>query len=152
MTAATGPAAPLLRLGDHPFVSLVTYRASGEAVATPVWVVRDGDSLLVSTPAASGKVRRLGRNPSVSLVPCGRFGAVERTDEPVHGTATIHTDPATVTGAAALLLRKYGWEYRSIMAMEQLGGRDPRRVVLRITGLTSAGRPHDPLEQTCPHP
>lgn len=136
MTRSPGPAGRRdgsTQLADQTFVSLVTYRRSGEGVATPVWVVGDGGSLLVSTPAGSGKVRRLQRDPSVSLVPCGRSGAVDPGHAPVHGTAAVHADEAMLVRAGDLLLAKYGWEYRSIMAMEQLGRRDPGRVVLRLS-------------------
>jgi hypothetical protein len=41
------------------FVSLTTFRRDGTPVATPVWIARDGDALVVTTPADSGKVKRL---------------------------------------------------------------------------------------------
>jgi len=34
-------------------------------VSTAVWVARDGDALVVTTPEASGKVKRLRNNPRV---------------------------------------------------------------------------------------
>ena len=35
----------LLPLGDERVVSLITFRKTGVAVSSPVWVVRDGDPL-----------------------------------------------------------------------------------------------------------
>ena len=37
----------LLSLADARFVSLTTFRRSGAPVSTPVWVARDGGSLVV---------------------------------------------------------------------------------------------------------
>ena len=56
----------LLSLADARFGSLTTFRRSGERVSTPVWVGRDGGALVVLTLAASGKVRRLRRDPRVA--------------------------------------------------------------------------------------
>ncbi|HSK58696.1 MAG TPA: pyridoxamine 5'-phosphate oxidase family protein [Actinomycetospora sp.] len=56
----------LAALGDESFVSLTTSRRTGDAVATPVWVARDDaadGTLVVTTPASSGKVERLRRDP-----------------------------------------------------------------------------------------
>ena len=64
-------------LGDEEFLSLTTFRRSGERVSTPMWVARDGDALLMFTPTTSGKVKRLRNDPCVELRPCGRFGRVE---------------------------------------------------------------------------
>ena len=66
----------LLALAEQRFVLLTTYRRSGEAVSTPVWVAREGDALVVLTPARSGKAKRLRRDPRVQVQPCGRFGKV----------------------------------------------------------------------------
>jgi hypothetical protein len=42
---------PLPVLSDHRFVALTTFRRSGAPVSTPVSVGRDGESLVVLTPA-----------------------------------------------------------------------------------------------------
>jgi uncharacterized protein len=80
---------PLLSLASERFISLTTFRRSGVAVSTPVWVGRDGDALVVLTPAGSGKVRRLRHDPRVQIRPCGRFGAVADGAVPVDGIAEI---------------------------------------------------------------
>ena len=63
-------------LGDEWFLSLTTFRKSGERVSTPVWIGRDGDALIVTTPQASGKVKRLRNSPRVEVRPCNRMGRV----------------------------------------------------------------------------
>lgn len=134
------PGVSLTALGDQPFVSLTTFRRSGERVSTPVWVGRDGDGLVVTTPAGSGKVKRLRNDPRVELRPCGRMGRVDEGAEPVAGTAEILTGPDDQERLTGIVREKYGLEYRVIMGIEPLGrsGRSGRadradRVILRIT-------------------
>lgn len=125
---------PFLALGDQRFVLLTTYRKSGVAVATPVWVVRDGDALLVSTPRDSGKLKRLRNNPRVELVPCGRFGKVKRGAVPVNGVVEIQDDAASVARVSELLRAKMPTEYRLVLRLEgSLGSEVEKRVALRIT-------------------
>jgi PPOX class probable F420-dependent enzyme len=48
---------------------LVTYRADGTPVPTPVWVAVDGDRVFMRTGADAYKVKRIRRNPVVLLAP-----------------------------------------------------------------------------------
>ena len=124
----------LLALGDERFVSLTTFRRSGEAVPTPVWVVRDGDALLVTTPEGSGKVKRLRHTPRVELRPCSRRGEVAEGAPVLSAVAEVVADEAAHARLAGLLKAKYGMEFRLVMAIERVVRRGPaRRVVLRIT-------------------
>jgi PPOX class probable F420-dependent enzyme len=61
-------------LGDEQFLSLTTFRKSGERVSSAMWVARDGDALIMFTPESSGKVKRLRNSPRVELRPCNRMG------------------------------------------------------------------------------
>ena len=45
----------------HQYVSLETYRKSGEAVRTPVWFVEEDGKMYVWTVGTSGKVKRIRR-------------------------------------------------------------------------------------------
>ena len=56
------------------YVSVTSYKRDGTAVATPVWFVQEDGRLLVETDAASGKVKRIRRNPAVSVAPCTASG------------------------------------------------------------------------------
>ncbi len=40
-------------LGDEQYVSLTTFRKSGERVSTPMWVVRGSPTLLGTSPTPS---------------------------------------------------------------------------------------------------
>ncbi len=116
-------------------MSLATYRRSGDPVPTPVWVVRDGDDLLVWTGAASGKVTRLRRDPRVELAPCSRRGQVAPDARRLAGRADVTTDPEALRRVERLLAAKYGLQFRAVSFVERLVPRMRRqgRAVLRIS-------------------
>ena len=121
-------------LGNERFLSLTTFRKSGERVSTPMWVARDGDALIMFTPQASGKVKRLRNSPRVELRPCNRRGRVKDGVEPVAGVAEVLTDEDSLERATGIIRRKYRLGYRVVMAIERLIKFGPeKRVVLRIT-------------------
>ncbi|MET0474159.1 MAG: PPOX class F420-dependent oxidoreductase [Mycobacterium sp.] len=124
----------LMALADEKYVSLTTFKRNGEGVAAPVWLVADGGGLLVWTPADSWKVKRLGRDPRVTLVRCGRRGQVPDGALPVEGTAEVVDDPSVVAKTEAALKRKYGFEYRVVTLIERIAARGSKpRVVITIT-------------------
>ena len=134
MTTDDTPAT-LLGLAEERFVSLTTFRRSGEAVSTPVWIAADGDHLVVYTPAASGKVKRLRHTARVELRPCDRRGRVADGAPTVAGAATIHDDPAAVERVRALMVGKYRLEFRIFMAVEAVvrRTRETPRVALHVS-------------------
>jgi PPOX class probable F420-dependent enzyme len=99
-----------------------------------MWVVRDGDALIMFTPEASGKVKRLRNSPRVELRPCKQMGRVKDGVEPVGGVAEVLTDKDSLERATEMIRRKYGLGYRVVMAIERLikFGQE-KRVTLRIT-------------------
>ena len=122
-----------MALAAQKFVSLTTYKKNGDAVATPMWVGRDGDHLFVWTPADSAKIKRVRNDPRVTLVPCGRFGKPNNDAEPVAGTAEVITEPATVRRLAEVIRHKYGLEYWVVTLIERLAARGEKpRTILRI--------------------
>lgn len=124
----------LSSLGDASFVSLTTFRKNGVGVSTPVWIARDGDELIVTTPRRSGKVKRLRNDPRVTLAPCDRRGRVADAAAVVEANATIEADEAEVERLGRVFLRKYQFEYRTFMLIERLVSRGDRtRVMLRLT-------------------
>ena len=139
MTAAdTAPRDAFDALGDEDFVLLTTFRKSGVGVATPVWVARDGDALLVITPDDTGKVKRLRNNMRVQLQPSTRFGKPSDDSEPVEAIAEIL--PSTQTASYAGHFRtKYGFQFAITMVIERvLARRHKPRVILRIVGTRRA--------------
>ncbi|TQM54637.1 PPOX class F420-dependent oxidoreductase [Humibacillus xanthopallidus] len=124
----------LADLGHERFVSLTTFRRSGEPVPTPVWVLPDGRALVVSTPAGAGKLKRIRNDPRVTLQACDRRGKVDAGAPLVEGTAEIITDSAASEAVSRRLEGKYGLEFRIFSIVEWVlrwGNSD--RVVLRIT-------------------
>jgi PPOX class probable F420-dependent enzyme len=57
-------------LRGHQYALLVTYKRDGTPVPTAVWFALDGDSVVLRTETASGKVKRARRDPRVLLAPC----------------------------------------------------------------------------------
>jgi PPOX class probable F420-dependent enzyme len=88
------------------YISLTTYRKDGTPVATPVWHVVDDGLLYVWTEAGSWKVKRLRRNPRVSVVACDIRGRVAPGAPVAEGTARL-LDAAGTEKVRRLLGRKY---------------------------------------------
>lgn len=109
------------RLGRGKYLSLTTFKKDGSAVATPVWVARDGQDLIVITDATSGKVKRIRNSGRVVLAPCDMRGKV--TGPSVDGIASL-TDSSQTDHIAAQIKRKYGLAYVAIGWFEKLRRRD----------------------------
>ncbi|WP_439592944.1 PPOX class F420-dependent oxidoreductase [Microbacterium sp.] len=122
------------QIATSEFVSLGTFRRSGEVVATPVWMAADSDELVVTTERSTGKVKRLRRNPAVTMQPCSRMGKIEP------GAVTVTAQARVVEvdeRANAVLAAKYGFTFRAFLAVERFVRRLQRRpgdrVILRIS-------------------
>ncbi|MBW2576617.1 MAG: PPOX class F420-dependent oxidoreductase [Deltaproteobacteria bacterium] len=114
----------------HPYISLATFRRSGEAVKTPVWSARHGEKFYVFTAAGSGKIKRLRNDPRIRVAPCGPRGRV--LGEWIDGRARRIEDPATESAAYAALLAKYGWQMRVLNFFSKLSGRIEERAILEL--------------------
>jgi PPOX class probable F420-dependent enzyme len=132
MTSIQDGLAAFDALADTPFVSFATFRKSGTRVATPVWIARDGDALIVTTPEDTGKVKRLRNSGRVELQVCNRMGKVVDDAPVVTGTAEILPDSDTAR-LGEVFRKKYGLEYRIFMLIERLvARRQKKRVIVRI--------------------
>ena len=107
------------------YVSITTFRGDGTPVATPVWVARDGDTLLVVTGAESGKVRRIRANASVTLAPCDVRGRVH--GDALAGRAVV-LDASETRRVTRAIRRRYG-----LLGWLFSRGSDDGRVGLSIT-------------------
>jgi uncharacterized protein len=58
------------------YISLITFRKNGAAVATPVWFGEESDKLYVMTRSDSGKYKRIRNNPQVQVAPCTIRGKI----------------------------------------------------------------------------
>ncbi|MFF1301408.1 PPOX class F420-dependent oxidoreductase [Streptomyces sp. NPDC058307] len=95
----------LERLGAGKYLLLTSFRKNGTPVATPVWVVRDGDALGVWSAADAWKVKRIRARQDVLVGPCDVRG--NPTGDQIPATAEI-CDAATTARYRQLLARKYG--------------------------------------------
>jgi len=119
------------RLASGKYLSLTTFKKDGSPVATPVWVARDGDELVVITEAGSGKAKRIKNSGRVELAPCDMRG--KKTGASVTGVAHL-TDSSNTNYIAAQIQRKYGLAYRAIGWLEKLRRRESSGSVgIRIT-------------------
>lgn len=114
---------------DSRYVSFTTYRRSGEAVATPVWVASLADGRAgFTTTADAGKVKRLRNDPRVALQPCDVRGNVADGAPTVTGTATVVTEGADHAAVVSALRGKYGLQFTLVHLGSQLKARVGRGV------------------------
>lgn len=116
-------------LEGHNYVSLTTYRKSGEGVSTPVWFARAGEALYVFTDVKSGKVKRIRNEPRVTLTPSDLRG------RPRGGNAVAAArimDAAEFDAADRALREKYGWQYRVFRGVLRLQGKLSRSTFLEL--------------------
>lgn len=132
------------RLGRARFVLLTTYRASGQPVATAVWIVPDGNQVAVLTNANSGKVRRLQGNSALTLVPCNPRGGPHPLALPINGHADVRADHGAVDALWRLIRRKYAVEHTVLRVLGWLKPAlrrwDGPQVALLISLETKAGQ------------
>ncbi|MFM7492580.1 MAG: PPOX class F420-dependent oxidoreductase [Acidimicrobiaceae bacterium] len=96
------------------YVSLITFRKSGEPVRSPVWFAQFGDnpnSYGVITETNAGKVKRIRANSKIEVQVCDAKGGIEPDAQKFSGVAHL------VTGAEAVAVRKaisrrYGLTYK----------------------------------------
>ena len=124
------------RLGASRFVSLTTYRRDGTAVATPVWVVADGQYLLVWAGQSSGKANRLRHTARITVAPSNGRGQLR--GDPVPGTARLLPD-AELARVERRIAGKYriGWSALRLLArvrrVVRRGYQPSRQVGVEIT-------------------
>lgn len=91
------------------FLLLVTFRATGEGVPTPVWFGEHNGLLYLRTLAGSPKTRRIRAQSRVEVAPCEGDG--RPLGERVPGRARmVASDEDIVTVVDAELDEKYGEE------------------------------------------
>lgn len=118
------------------YLSITSYKRDGRGVATPVWFVERDGRLLVETDAASGKVKRIRRNPRVLVAVCTASGRLR--GEQVPAVAEILPDSET-RAVERLIADKYRFDLiifrplRFVQAKLHLGRPRTESVILRIT-------------------
>jgi PPOX class probable F420-dependent enzyme len=88
------------------YVSLTTFRKDGTGVATPVWLVMDGDEMVIVSDADAGKVKRIRRDGRVTVTVCGIRGQIAPGAPSAEGRARL-LDADGTDAARKLLARRY---------------------------------------------
>lgn len=121
-------------LGGEKFVRLTTFRRDGTPVATPVWLVRDADALLVITGANTGKVKRLRHTARVLIAPSDFRGNLKPRAREVEATATVSRAPADLANLNRLMRGKYGIQFAMSGLVNRLRARRAHQPVeVRVT-------------------
>lgn len=93
------------------YVSFVSFRRTGEAVATPVWVANFEGSYGFTIESTSGKAKRLSHTSAATVQPCDSRGKITT------GSGIYKCNAVVVSGERAERVRdaiadKYGLTYR----------------------------------------
>jgi PPOX class probable F420-dependent enzyme len=122
------------------YLSITSYRRDGTGVATPVWFVTEDDQLLVITAVGSGKVKRIRRNPFVTVAASSARGRLR--GEPIAARAELL--PSTeVERVKRLMGRKYRVDLlfirpiRSLQSLLHPERRNETETVVAITPTSS---------------
>lgn len=114
------------------YLSLTSFRRDGTGVATPVWFAEEDGRLFVKSDGDSYKVKRIARNPSVTVAACSASGRLR--GEPVTGRAEVLPE-GEGQRVEQLMARKYRLERTLILPLY--------RVVQRVRGRRARGK--DPV-------
>ncbi|MET7641290.1 PPOX class F420-dependent oxidoreductase [Streptomyces sp. NPDC005438] len=125
-------------LASSRYVSLTTFRRSGDPVATPVWVAPDPggdpDRMVVWTRDQTGKVKRLRHTERVTVTPCDARGHIAPDAVTVEGRAQIVGPGAPLEPVRRAMRAKYGWQFRLVEGFGRLlRRRHPPYVGISIT-------------------
>jgi PPOX class probable F420-dependent enzyme len=121
-------------LRDQKYLSLETFKKSGEGVKTPVWFAADPATdiagndarLYMYTIGNTGKVKRIRNNGAVKVAPCTIKGVV--LGDWADGKVEIITGE-TASKAMKLLNRKY-FPFRQLLGFFALFSRRERVVMV----------------------
>ncbi|MEL6892111.1 MAG: PPOX class F420-dependent oxidoreductase [Actinomycetota bacterium] len=121
-----------LELLDGPHTAvLAVLMAAGRPQASPVWFLREGDEIFVSSRAGGWRERHVREHGAVALTvfdPANPMSYVE-----VRGDAQVEDDPTAATRDA--VVRKHGYDDGS--AFDPPG---THRITIRITPVAVHGR------------
>jgi PPOX class probable F420-dependent enzyme len=117
----------------HKYLSLETYKKTGEAVRTPVWFAPDPAASLDSSAAKifiytigdTGKVKRMRNNPRVKIAPCDMRGNI--LGPWVYARAEFVTGEEAARGMRLLNKKYFPW--KQILGFFALFSRRERIVI-----------------------
>ena len=120
-----------MNLPDARYISLRTFRKSGKAVDTPVWVASlDHQRHYIFSAASAGKVKRIRNSSSAQVTTCDARGGHLGKWQDCHAYLVTATDESAE--AYRLLRAKYGWQMKMTDFFSRLSGRIHHRIVIRL--------------------
>ncbi len=117
-------------IGKAAYVSLATFRRSGAAVRTPVWMAPLAGAHYVFSAGDAGKVKRLNNSQRAEVAVCDVRGKVLGDWYPA--SARLLTEPADITQALGALRKKYGVQMWLADVGARLTGRFDKRAYIRV--------------------
>lgn len=120
LASCTGSMSSAKQLSREKYISLETYRKSGAAVRTPVWLVEDGGVIYVRTDPTSGKAKRIRRDPRVKVAPSNVRG--KPSGPYVEGKARF-VQGADAERILEMITKRYGTMGRLVESVNSLRGR-----------------------------
>lgn len=114
----------LADLANAEFISIETFRRSGEGVKTPTWQTPADGKLYVWTMANSGKVKRIRQNEAVRVCRCDMAG--NPLSEWVDAQARVLDSVEDIARQKERMQAKYGERF------SQLARGDAERAVVEI--------------------
>ncbi|NOX51555.1 MAG: PPOX class F420-dependent oxidoreductase [Gammaproteobacteria bacterium] len=123
------------------YISLATFRKSGESVATPVWFAQVDDAYYVFSAGSAGKVKRLRNSGEAKVATCDMAGKLE--GQWYGANAILLNDPERsdlingnveeIAIALDALRSKYGLQMRLADWGAKLTGKYHKRAYIRFT-------------------
>ena len=111
-----------MALEDEKYLAFTTFRKNGDPVSTPVWVVPVSDGRVgFWTAMGTGKTKRLGRNPQVTVQPCDVRGRVRAGTTAVPASAEMVQSGRLFDEVQARVKEKYGLMTRITGLLAKLG-------------------------------
>ena len=133
------PQAPNPEIDNAKYVSFVSFRKSGQAVATPVWIAPFEDGYGFTIESTSGKAKRLAHTSRATIQACSFKGVI------TPGATIYNCEASLVMNKRAEEIRdaiahKYGLTYKvfsiSLWFKDRFGkskGLPEAAVILKIT-------------------
>ncbi|WP_067563075.1 PPOX class F420-dependent oxidoreductase [Nocardia acidivorans] len=121
---------PFGPVGTAKYVLLTTFKKDGTPVGTPLWAALDNGRLYIWTVTDSWKVKRIRRNPEVTVQACDVRGKPH--GDIVKGTAKI-LDDAGGDRVRGLVKRRYGLQGHLIVTGSTLRRGKTGTVGIEIT-------------------
>lgn len=116
------------QIGAMRYVSLATFRKSGTAVRTPVWIAAANGKLYVYSEGDAGKVKRIRANGRAQFAECDMRGKL--LGQFVDANGRIVDDNTERDQAFAALKAKYGWQMGIANFLSWISGKYAKRTVL----------------------